>query len=135
MEKLDLEVVTPEKVVISKEVEMVVAPGSLGEFGILAGHVPFLSGLMPGEFRYTLEGKTVYFAVTTGFVEVSNNKVSVLVDSAEEAVEIDVERARMAMERARDRLAKDRGTKDIDFLRAELALKRAISRTKVAGKR
>lgn len=135
MEKLYLEVVTPEKVVISKEVEMVVAPGSLGEFGILAGHVPFLSGLVPGEFRYTFEGKTVYFAVTTGFVEVSNNKVSVLADSAEEAVEIDVERARKAMERARERLEKDRGTKDIDFLRAELALKRAISRVKVAGKR
>lgn len=134
MGNLYLEVVTPERVVVSQQVEIVVAPGSLGEFGVLEGHVPFLTGILPGELRYTAEGKTEHLAVTTGFAEVSDNKVSVLVDAAERASEIDVERARKAMERAKERLSKDRGTPDIDFQRAEAALRRAIARIKVAEK-
>ncbi|RLB86183.1 MAG: F0F1 ATP synthase subunit epsilon [Deltaproteobacteria bacterium] len=129
-----LEVVTPERVVVSQQVEIVVAPGSLGEFGVLEGHVPFLTGILPGELRYTANGKTEYLAVTTGFAEVSDNKVSILVDAAEKAQEIDVERARQAMQRARERLSKERGTPDIDFQRAEAALRRAIARIKVAEK-
>ena len=74
-------------------------------------------------------------AVTTGFAEVSNDKVSVLVETAEKAGDIDVDRARKAVERAKERLAKERATEDIDFLRAENALKRAIIRLKVAEKR
>jgi F-type H+-transporting ATPase subunit epsilon len=135
MGKLNLEVVTPEKVMVSSEADIVVAPGTMGEFGILEGHVPFLSGILPGELRYTLDGKTEHFAVADGFLEVSNDKVSVLVDAAEDAKEIDIERARKALERARERLAKERGSEDVDFLRAEAALKRAISRLKVAEKK
>jgi F-type H+-transporting ATPase subunit epsilon len=73
-------------------------------------------------------------AVTTGFAEVFNNKVSILVDAAEKARDIDIERAQGAIERAQERLAKDRGTEDIDFARAETALKRAILRIKVVEK-
>ena len=135
MGKLHLEVVTPEKVMVSQEVEIVVAPGSVGEFGILEGHVPFLSGIVPGELRYSSGSQTENFVVTTGFAEVSNNRVSVLVEAAEEAAEIDVERARQAMERAKERLAKDRSAEDIDFVRAEAAMKRAIVRIRVAEKR
>ncbi|HEJ83440.1 MAG TPA: F0F1 ATP synthase subunit epsilon [Desulfobacteraceae bacterium] len=134
MGKLQLEVVTPEKVLVSQEVEMVVAPGSLGEFGILEGHVPFLSGIIPGELRYSSGGRTERFVVTSGFAEVSNNQVSILVDAAERAAEIDVERARKAMERAKERLARERKTGDVDFLRAEAALKRAIVRMRIAEK-
>ena len=134
MGNLFLEVVTPERVVVSQQVDIVVAPGSLGEFGVLQGHVPFLTGILPGELRYTVDGTTEYLAVTTGFAEVSDNKVSVLVDAAEKAQEIDVERARRAMERAKERLSKERGTPDIDFVRAEMALRRAIARMKVAKK-
>jgi F-type H+-transporting ATPase subunit epsilon len=134
MEKVLLEVVTPENVMVSQEVDIVVAPGVLGEFGVLPGHVPFLSGIMPGELRYTADGKTESLTVTTGFAEVSDDKVSVLVDAAEKAHEIDVERAQKAMERAKARLEKDRGTKDVDFTRAEAALKRAIARIKIAEK-
>jgi len=105
MGKLYLEVVTPEKVMVSREVEIVAAPGS---------------------------GKTEFLAVTTGFAEISDNKVSVLVDAAEKAGEIDVERARQALERARERLSKQ--AEDIDFARAEMALKRAIARIKTAEK-
>ena len=134
MGKLHLEVVTPEKVTVSQEVEMVVAPGALGEFGVLEGHVAFLSGIVPGELRYASGGQTEHLAVAAGFAEVFSNRVSVLVDAAEKAQEIDVERARRAMERAKERLAMDRATEEIDFIRAEVALKRAIARIKVAEK-
>lgn len=134
MGKLYLEVITPEKVMVSQEVEIVVAPGSLGEFGILEGHVPFLSGILPGELRYSSDGKTQYLAVSTGFAEVSDNNIAILVDSAEYSRNIDEKRAQQAMERAKERLSKDRGTKDIDFLRAEVALKKAIARIKVVQK-
>jgi F-type H+-transporting ATPase subunit epsilon len=132
MGELYLEVITPEKVVVSQEADSVVAPGTLGEFGVLPEHVAFLSGIVPGELRYSLDGKTESLAVTTGFSEVFNNRVSVLVDAAEIGHEIDVERARRALERAKERLEKDRGAEDVDFLRAEAALKRAIARIKVA---
>lgn len=132
MGKLYLEVITPEKVVVSQEADIVVAPGTLGEFGVLPEHVAFLSGIVPGELRFTLDGKTELLSVTSGFSEVFKNRVSVLVDAAEMSHEIDVERARRAMERAKERLEKDRGTEDIDFLRAESALRRAIVRIKVA---
>jgi F-type H+-transporting ATPase subunit epsilon len=134
MAKLHLEVVTPEKVMVSQEVDIVVAPGSLGEFGVLEGHVPFLTGILPGEMRYTSGGQTEYLAVTTGFAEVSKDRVSVLVDAAEMAQEIDLDRARESMERARQRLEKERGAEDVDHIRAEAALKRAIARIKVAKK-
>ncbi|MBW1782081.1 MAG: F0F1 ATP synthase subunit epsilon [Deltaproteobacteria bacterium] len=135
MGKLYLEVVTPEKVMVSQEVDIVVAPGSLGEFGVLEGHVPFLSGIVPGELRYSSGNEREHFVVTTGFAEVSENRVSVLVDAAEKAAEIDVERARKALERAKERLAKDRSAEDVDFARAEAALKRAIVRMRVGEKK
>ena len=134
MGKLNLEVVTPEKVLVSQAVDMVVAPGTEGEFGVLPGHVHFLSGIVPGELRYTVGAEKEMLAVTTGFTEVSNDRVSILVDAAEKAGDIDIERARRAIERARERLEKTRGSKDIDFLRAEAAMKRAIARLKVAEK-
>lgn len=133
MGNVHLEVVTPQKILISQDVESVVAPGSLGEFGVLEGHVPFLSGIVPGELRFTAGGKTERFAVTSGFAEVSENKVSILVDAAEPARAVDLERARKALERARERIAK-RGVDDLDFVRAEVALRRAIARIKVAEK-
>lgn len=132
MGELYLEVITPEEVVVSQEADLVVAPGTLGEFGVLPEHMAFLSGIVPGELRFSLDGKTETLAVTTGFSEVFENRISVLVDAAERVHDIDVERARRAMERAKERLAKDRKTEDTDFMRAEAALKRAVARLKVA---
>lgn len=134
MGRLFLEIVTPEKIVVSQEVDSVVAPGTDGEFGVLPGHIHFLTGIVPGELRYNTGTGKESMAVTTGFAEVSNDKVSILVDAAEKISEIDVERARQAMERARERLGKDRRTEDIDNLRAEAALRRAIVRTRVVEK-
>jgi|WetSurMetagenome_2_1015567.scaffolds.fasta_scaffold22696_2 F-type H+-transporting ATPase subunit epsilon len=134
MGRLFLEVVTPAKVLTSQEVDMVIAPGAEGEFGVLPGHINFLSGIVPGELRYDDGGKRSHMFVSSGFAEVSADKVSVLVDSAEKATDIDLNRAQRAMERAKERLAKDRTSEEIDFLRVEAALQRAITRIKVAKK-
>jgi F-type H+-transporting ATPase subunit epsilon len=134
MEKLKLEVVTPAKVVVKADVDMVVAPGTEGEFGVLPGHVLFLSGLIPGELRYTSGTEKEFLAVSGGFAEISDDRVSILVDAAEKALDIDVERAKRAAERAKERMAEDRAREDIDFKRAEAALQRALVRLKVAQK-
>lgn len=134
MDKLHLEVVTPARVVLEKDVDSVVAPGSEGEFGVLPGHVSFLSGIVPGELRYTAGSEKEVLSVTAGFAEVFKNKVAILVDAAERVTEIDAERARKAMERAKERLARDRSDKEIDFARAEAALRRAVARLKVVQK-
>jgi F-type H+-transporting ATPase subunit epsilon len=134
MGKLFLEVVTPQRVLASQEVDMVMAPGTEGEFGVLPGHTNFLTGIIPGELRYYDGNKKEYMCVMYGFAEVSADRVSVLVDSAEKPIDIDIERAQKALDRARERLAGDRTSKDVDFLRAEAALKRAITRIRVVQK-
>ena len=134
MRKIILEVVTPEKVVVSQEVDMVVAPGSEGEFGVLPGHVLFLSGIIPGEMRYNSGSETISLVVSTGFAEVSDDKVSILVDAAERGTDVDIDRAQQAAERARERMANGKSAEEIDYKRAEVALKRAIARIKVAEK-
>jgi F-type H+-transporting ATPase subunit epsilon len=132
MEKVKLEVVTPAKLVLRSEVDMVVLPGSEGEFGVLIGHAPLLSGIVPGELRYTTGIEKGFVALSSGFAEVFRNRVSVLVDAAETSTQIDVERAKRALSRATDRLQHDRSNKEIDFFRAESAMKRAMARIKVA---
>jgi F-type H+-transporting ATPase subunit epsilon len=134
MDKVNLEVVTPARVVLRREVDMVVLPGSEGEFGVLPGHIAFLSGILPGELRYTAGSEKGYVSLSSGFAEVFNNKVSVLVDAAEKAGDIDLERAKKAIERAKQRLSQDRSSEEIDFLRAESAMRRATVRIKVAAK-
>ena len=130
-EKLQLEVVTPDRLVSSEAVDIVMAIGSLGEFGILANHVPFLSPLLAGELRYRKDNQLDYMVVTGGFVEVSQNKVTVLAEAAEKAREIDLDRAKRAKERAEKRLAQAK-SEAIDYIRAEAALRRALLRLKVA---
>lgn len=132
-EKLQLEVVTPDRLVISETVDIVMAMGALGEFGILANHVPFLTPLQAGELRYRKDNKLEYLAVASGFVEVSNNKVTVLAEAAEKAREIDIDRAKRAKERAEKRLAQAKA-EAIDYARAETALKKALLRLRVAEK-
>lgn len=126
-----LEVVTPDRQVVSTEVDIVVLPGVQGQFGVLVNHIPFLSALEIGEMYYRKGGQVDYIFVGGGFAEVTGDKVRVLVDSAERGKEIDVERAKRARERAEKRLAAGR-TADIDWARAEAALRRSIARMKVA---
>lgn len=132
-ENIKLEVVTPEKSVVSEEAQIVMAPGSLGEFGILVGHTPFLTTLKIGTIRYKDDGGTEkYVFVNSGFAEALPDKVTVLAESAERRKDIDVERAKAAMERAEKRLAEDRSKEDINFNRAKISLARAIERVKLA---
>ncbi len=132
-EKLELEVVTPDRLVASESVDIVMAMGALGEFGILPSHIPFLTPLLPGELRYRKGSQLEYMAVTGGFAEVSNNKVTVLAEAAEKAREIDIDRAKRAKERAEKRLAQAK-SEDVDYTRAEMALKRALLRLRIAEK-
>jgi F-type H+-transporting ATPase subunit epsilon len=128
-----LEVVTPEKVVVSEEVQIVACPGSLGEFGVLIGHTPFLTTLKTGIIRYTDAAGTEKFVfVSGGFAEALPDKVTVLAESAENREDIDLERARAAKERAEKRLAVDRKGEDLDFVRAQAALERALVRIRLA---
>jgi len=132
-EKLQLEVVTPDRLVVSETVDIVMAMGAQGEFGILPGHVPFLTPLQAGELRYRKNNQLEYMAVTGGFAEVSNNKVTVLAEAAEKAREIDLDRAKRAKERAEKRLAQAK-SEALDYIRAEAALKRSLLRLRVAEK-
>jgi F-type H+-transporting ATPase subunit epsilon len=132
LETLFLEVVTPEGVLVSQKVDMVVAPGTEGEFGVLPGHMNFLSGIVPGQLRFYHGGAIEHMAISSGFAEVSNNRVSIITDAAEKACDIDLDRACRARDRAKQRMEKDKDP--ADYLRAEVALKRAISRIKVVQK-
>jgi F-type H+-transporting ATPase subunit epsilon len=128
-----LEVVTPDRQVVSTEVDIVVLPGVQGQFGVLVNHIPFLSALEIGEMYYRKGGQVDYIFLGGGFAEVTGDKVTVLVDSAERGKEIDIERAKRAKERAEKRLAAGR-TAELDWVRAEAALRRSIARMKVAGR-
>jgi F-type H+-transporting ATPase subunit epsilon len=131
---IHLEVVTPEKAVVSEEVQIVASPGALGEFGVLSGHTPFLTALKTGIVRYTdANGKEHYVFVSGGFAEALPDKVTVLAESAERRSDIDIERAKEALARAEKRLAEDRSREDIDFARARAALERATVRIRLAG--
>jgi F-type H+-transporting ATPase subunit epsilon len=132
-EKLLFEVVTPDRKLLSTEADVVVLPGVEGQFGVLHGHVPFLSALDIGEMYYRDGGKTEFLSVSGGFAEVTGKKVTIVAEAAEIGKEIDIERARRAMERAEKRLAAAK-TENIDWARAEAALRRAMMRMKVAGR-
>jgi F-type H+-transporting ATPase subunit epsilon len=131
--QLLLEVVTPDRLVLSTEAEVVVCPGAEGQFGVLPGHIPFLSALEIGEMYYKAGGKTEYLAVSGGFAEVTGEKVTIVAESAEMGREIDVERAKRAQERAEKRIAAGK-TAEIDWARAEAAMRRSLMRMKVAGR-
>lgn len=133
-DKLFLEVVTPQKAVVSEEVEIVVAPGSEGEFGALKGHTTFLTSLKIGSLRYKdAAGKEHVVFINGGFSEVLPDKVTVLAESAERRKDIDLARAQEAKDRAEKRLAA--AADDLDFARAQAALQRALYRINIAGTR
>ncbi len=127
----ELEIVAPEKVVYKGRVTSVSAPGVLGNFQVLYNHAPLLSALEVGSIKVKLpEGKDVLFATSGGFLEVRNNAVVILADTAELPSEISVERAEAARARAEGRLHERK--RDIDVERARLALARAVNRLRVA---
>ena len=132
-DKLQLDLITPYRKVLSEEVDEITAVGSLGEFGVLPGHAPFLTSLKICELSYRKGGDVFPLAVNWGYFEVENDKVTVLVETAERADEIDLERARTALGRA-DEALKRLTPEDRDFRKYEAALERALIRMQVAGK-
>ena len=131
--QIRLEVITPDRVVLSTEADVVVCPGVEGQFGVLVDHVPFLSALEIGEMYYRLGPQIEYICISGGFAEVTGAKVTIVAESAERACDIDVERARRARARAEQRLAAAK-TEAIDWARAEASLRRALTREKVAAR-
>ena len=134
-ENIRLEVVTPEKVVVDENAQIVMAPGTLGEFGVLIGHTPFLTTLKVGTVHYTDEGgRERFIFVSGGFAEALPDKVTVLAESAERRRDIDIDRAKAALERAQKRLAEDATKADFNFTRAQAALERALQRIRTSEK-
>jgi len=131
-DKLNLEVLTPERKVISVQVEEITVPGIDGELGVLPNHTPMISQLQTGVLTYRQGGEKRSLHVSGGFVEVLPDQVSVLSDVAERPEEIDSERARRARERAEKRLASNGD--DVDFRREELRLQRAMIRLQLASR-
>lgn len=133
MNPIQVSVVTPDGAVVEKEVEMVSVKAVSGELGILHGHIPLVAPLAISAVRLKNGATTEQVAVSGGFVEVRPDKVTILAQAAELATEIDIDRARAAKERAERRLQQAKAD-DVDFKRAELALKRAINRLNVSGR-
>lgn len=132
-EKLKLEMVTPYKRVLSEEVDEVTVPGSVGELGLLPGHTPLLTNLKIGELSYRQGGQTFHVAVNWGYLEIEDDTVTVLVETAEPADQIDLARAKEAMGRAEAAL-KQLTPDDKEFLVMQAALERAMIRIQVAGR-
>ena len=132
-QQIRLEVVTPDGARVNEEVDIVNAPGFGGDFGVLANHAPFLSTIKIGALTYESGKERKSLMVSGGFCEVSNNKITFLVESAEYGSDIDVERAMRAKERAEKRLVQAaQQAEDFSKKRAEVALQRAIVRLKIA---
>ena len=131
---LQLVVVTPERQLLSERIVEVNLPGADGELGVLPGHAALITELGIGELRYRTAGGTMSepIAVIRGFAEVLADRVTVLAETAERAEEIDIERAKKALERAEKRIAEGPSTQDIDWDRATASLQRALVRLKVA---
>jgi F-type H+-transporting ATPase subunit epsilon len=130
--EFNLEIVTPKRVVYNASVESFSAPGEVGGFQVLHNHAPLLSNIKIGAVKVIdAEGKETHYATSGGFVEVRNNKVVMLADTAERSDEIDVERAKASFARAQERISTKQG--GIDIERARLSLLRGLNRLKVSG--
>ena len=130
--KLTLEIVTPERALVTEQVDEVQLPGAEGYFGVLPGHTPLLATLQVGELWYRIGNERHYVAIAFGFVEVLPERVTVLAQIAERAHDIDVARAEAARKRAEERLAQPRQPSDLDFERARVALIKSLVRLQVA---
>ena len=130
MGKILLEIVTPDKLLVSQEVDFIIAPGTEGEFGVLPGHCQFLSSLRVGELRYWIGEEIHYFSVMWGFADVTPKRVTVLAEIAEKAEDIDIERAQAKVLEGEAKVAAG-GSREV-MEAALLSLEKARLRKKVA---
>ncbi len=133
--KIRLDIVTPDRMVYSEDVNMVIARATDGDLGILPGHAPLIAGLEIWPLRIQTDDGEQLFSVCGGFIEVRPQKITVLAGCAELPDEIDINRAESAKERAERRLKEAEAASDIDVRRAEVALKRAMVRLRVADRK
>jgi len=131
-DKIQLDIITPERVLFSGSVDEVVAPGHSGEFGVLPEHTPFLSLLEIGVLKFSEEGREKKVAVTGGFSEVLDNRVRILARTAEFSDEIDRERAKKALSKAEE-MMKEISVDDKDYKEFEAKIRRAMMRLGVSG--
>ena len=131
MTNFTVDIVTPTKVITEDNVSYLRCPGVDGLYGVMASHAPAIIALSVGEVKIKTDNTDKFIATSGGFVDISENKILLLLETAEQSFEIDTERARLALERAKERL-EDKGK--IDTFRAEAALLRAINRLKVANR-
>ena len=127
-----LEVITPERVVVGEDTQSIIVPGVQGYLGVLPGHTPMVASLRIGVVKYKQGGSFRRVAVSGGFFEVAKDKAVILAETAERGEEVDVGRARAALERARKRMATRRDG-NVDLARAETSLQRALTRLRAAG--
>ena len=137
MATIKLEIVSPDRVVYAADIDMLTARSTGGEIGILPKHIPLVTGLEPHAMKIHVDAKEQLIAVAGGFMEVTPDKITVLATAAEEPIDIDINRAQRAYERAQERLQRLREDPDaqasiIDEQRASLALKRAAARLQTA---
>jgi F-type H+-transporting ATPase subunit epsilon len=128
---LELQIVTPDKLLVREQVDEVEIPGTEGYFGVLPGHTPMLASLSVGEMWYRRGQERIYLALANGFAEVLPDRVTILAQLAERAEDIDVARAEEAKRRAEARLVQ---AKDIDYERARTALMKSLARLQVASR-
>ena len=129
---LTLEIVTPDRALVSQQVDEVELPGADGYFGVLPGHTPLLASLQVGEMWYRIGQEMHYLAIAFGFAEVLPDRVTVLAQIAERAEDIDIARAESAKQRAEERVS--RPQPEMDFERARVALIKALTRLQVASR-
>ncbi len=127
---MQLDVVTPEKAVLSRMVEEVIAPGSAGEFGVLIGHTPFLTTLRPGQLIAKAEDRDIYMAVGGGFAEIIGNRVIVLAESAVLAEDINEQEVKAELEQAEQKI-KGLDKDDPDFNKLDGKIRKAEVKLKV----
>lgn len=129
-EYMQLDVVTPEKSVLSRKVTEVIAPGSAGEFGVLLGHTPFLTTLKQGQLIAKAEDRDIYLAVGGGFAEVISDRVIILAESAILAEDVDVDAVNKELNQAQDKL-KGLSKEDEDFAKWDKKVRKAETKLKV----
>jgi F-type H+-transporting ATPase subunit epsilon len=129
---LDLQIVTPDRLIVQEQVDEVEIPGSEGYFGVLPGHTPLLASLAVGELWYRKGQEKFYLSLAFGFAEVLPDRVTILARLAERAEDIDVERAELARRRAEERLSQPKS--DFDYERARVALTKSLMRLQVSAR-
>ena len=132
---LQLKITTPEGIVYKQEVDSITLPTQTGEITVLPNHIPLVGVLQPGEIIARKNGKEEYLSVSTGFIEVSNNNVTLLADTAETVESLIEEQILKAKERAEKLLTEKRHESDVAFAEAAAALEREMSRLKVYRRR